>query len=88
MSRKTPAVAYITRLIRTTGRNDLLELLYNSPLRQKDIALLLDYAEGVSYKELAEKYGKSPQRIYQWKRNIYENLHFYLVQRLTDDNER
>ena len=48
MSRKTPAVAFITRLIRTTGHADLIELLNNSPLKQKDIALLLDYADGIS----------------------------------------
>lgn len=81
MCRKTPAVAYITRLIRTTGHTDLLELLDNSPLKQKDIALFLDYAEGVSYKELAAKYGKTEGAIYAQKRKIYEQLHFYLVQK-------
>ena len=81
MSRKTPAVAYITRLIRTTGRADLIELLDNSPLKQRDTALLLDYADGVSYKELAVKYGKTEGAIYAQKRKIYEQLHFFLVQK-------
>lgn len=80
MSRKTPAVAFINHLIKTTGRNDMLTILQASPLRQKDINLLLDYIEGATYKELAAKYAKSEQRIYQWKRKIYENLHFYLTQ--------
>ena len=44
----------------------------------RDIYLLLDYADGMSYKELAQIYNKSIQRINQWKRKIYEDLAYYL----------
>ena len=81
MCRKTPAVAFITRLIHTTGRAELIDLLTRSPLKSRDIALLLDYAEGASYKELAAKYGKTEGAIYAQKRKIYEQLHFYLVKK-------
>jgi len=80
--RKTPAVAYIARLIKTTGKPELLRILQESPLTPQEINLFMDYANGASYKELAQKYNKSPQRINQWKRNIYEQLHFYLVKKL------
>ena len=76
--RKTPAVAYITRLIKTTSRPQLIEILTASPLKMRDIYLLLDYADGMSYKELAQIYNKSIQRINQWKRKIYEDLAYYL----------
>ena len=76
--RKTPAVAYITRLIKTTSRPQLLDILRDSPLKTRDIILIMDYADGMSYKELAAKNNKSVQRINQWKRKIYEDLAFYL----------
>ena len=79
--RKTPAVAYITRLIRTTSKSKLHEILADSPLKTRDINLLTDYADGMSYKELAQKYNKSIQRINQWKRQIYEDLAEYLRQK-------
>ena len=82
--RKTPAVAYIARLIKTTGKPELLRILQESPLRTQDIKLILDYADGASYKELAAKYNKSPQRINQWKHKVYCDLHFYLVRKLND----
>lgn len=76
--RKTPAVAFITRIIKTTSRPQLIKLLYESPLKRSDIRLILDYADGMSYKELAAKNHKSIQRINQWKRQIYEQLAYYL----------
>ena len=79
--RKTPAVAYITNLIKTTSRTQLIEILTDSPLKKRDIYLLLDYADGMSYKELAAEYNKSVQRINQWKRKIYEELAYYLRQK-------
>lgn len=82
--RKTPAVAYITRLIRTASKTELKNILQESPLKTQDIKLILDYADGASYKELAAKYNKSPQRINQWKHKIYCDLHFYLVRKLND----
>ena len=76
--RKTPAVAYITHLIKTTSRPQLLDILTASPLKTRDIYLILDYADGMSYKELAQEYNKSIQRINQWKRQVYEQLAYYL----------
>ena len=76
--RKTPAVAYITHLIKTISRTKLLDILTDSPLKTSDIYLILDYADGMSYKELADRYNKSTQRINQWKRKAYEQLAFYL----------
>lgn len=76
--RKTPAVAYITHLIKTTSRTKLLDILLDSPLKTRDINLIIDYADGMSYKELAERYHKSVQRINQWKRSAYEQLAYYL----------
>lgn len=87
MCRKSPAVAYITRLIKTTGRADLMAILDNSPLKTKDKELLLDYADGASYEELAQKNNITTAAIYARKRQIYEQLHFYLVQKLTNENE-
>lgn len=81
--RKTPAVAYIARLIQTTGKPELLRILQESPLTTQEINLFLDYADGATYKELAQKYNKSVPRINQWKRAIYEKLHFYLVKKIT-----
>lgn len=86
--RKTPAVAYITRLIQTTGKPELLRILEESPLKPQDIKIIMDYANGSTYKELAQKYNKSPQRINQQKRKAYEILHFYLVRKITNENER
>ena len=76
--RKTPAVAFITRLIKTTPRPELLKILCESPLKPRDIYLILDYADGMSYKELAAQNHKSPQRINQWKHKVYEELAYYL----------
>lgn len=82
MARKSPPIAFITRLIRTTSRPELIALLDNSPLRTNDKAMLLDYADGMSYKEIGEKYHKSTARVYQWKRSTYEQLHYFIVQKL------
>lgn len=79
--RKTPAVAYITRLIRTTGRPELEQILQSSPLRREDIIFILHYIDGLSYKELSVIYNKSEARIYQRKRKLYELLHAFLTQK-------
>lgn len=76
--RKTPAVAFITHLIKITGKTKLRKILQESPLTAQEVELVLDYTNGKSYKELAQKYHKSVQRINQWKRKIYENLTLYL----------
>lgn len=85
--RKTPAVAYITRLIKTTSKTELNRILQDSPLKTQDINLILSYANGASYEDLAEEYHISKPAIYARKRKIYETLHFYLVQRIANENE-
>lgn len=81
MSYKTPRTAYINRLIKTTGRQDLRKILANSPLKMQDAALLADYADGLTYKELAVKYGISCQNVYQRKRRAYDQLYFYMTKK-------
>lgn len=85
--RKTAPVAYITRLIKTTGKTEIKKILIESPLTDQEINLVLDYANGATYKELSIKYNKSLQRINQWKHQIYCDLHFYLVRKITTNNE-
>lgn len=53
-------------------------LILEAPIRKKDIDFLQDCVIGLSYKELAEKYGKSEARICQWKRKVYEQLFYYM----------
>ena len=77
--RKTPPVAFITRLINTTSRPELRQLLNDAPLKRAEISLILDYADGMTYKELAQKNNKSIQRINQMKRKSYEKLARYLA---------
>lgn len=77
--RRTPAVAYITHLIKTTSKKELNEILNESPLKPQEIDLILRYINGASYKELAEIFHKSTQRINQWKRTVYEKLHYFIV---------
>ena len=79
--RKTPAVAFVARLIYTTGRPDLLELLRRSPLTEAQAELVALYAAGASYKELAEKYRVTAQTVYNRKRKAYERLARYMAER-------
>lgn len=80
---KTPAVAYYTRKIRTTDRIVLLDQLDRAPLRKNDRRFMFDVIEGLTYKELAEKYNKSESRIYSWKRELFEKLTLYDRQNTT-----
>lgn len=82
MSRKTPPVAYITRILKTTGRAEIGAMLEDAPLTEQERAIITEYAQGMSYKEMAEKHNKSPARIYQLKRKAYESLHYYLTRKL------
>jgi len=80
---KTPAVAFITRLIYTTSRPDFIALLARSPLTTTERELVTLYADGASYKELAERYHVTAQAIYARKRNAYVKLHAYIAQNIT-----
>lgn len=71
---KTRAVAYMTYKIRTMDRVELLQQIDHTPISNTDHQFLIDVIGGLSYKELAEKYCKSPSRIYQWKRTLFERL--------------
>ena len=81
--RKTPAVAFITRLIYTTSRPDFIALLARSPLTPAERELVLLYADGALYKELADRYHVSEQAIYARKRAAYVKLHAYIAQNIT-----
>lgn len=84
MCAKLPATAYYTQKIKKTNRQVLLQELASAPIKKIDYAFMLDIIEGVSYKELAEKYHKSEARIYQWKRTLFERLHQYDMALYTD----
>lgn len=79
---KTPAVAYIARLIYTTGKPDFYKLLARSPLTKTEREIIKAYADGSSYKELAARYFVTPQAIYARKRKAYEKLHRFISQQL------
>lgn len=74
---KTPSVKYYTRKIRTYGRDELYEEIDNSPLNTRDYAFLADIVEGLTNRQLQEKYNKSASRISQWKRAVFEQMHAY-----------
>jgi len=74
---KTPAVAYYTRKVRTTNRLILINEIDEAPLTKKDRYFLYDIIEGLSYKELAEKYCISMSRVYQIKRELFERMTMY-----------
>ena len=81
--RKTPAVAFITRLIYTTSRPDFIALLERSPLTTQERELVLLYADGALYKKLADRYHVTTQTIYTRKRNAYVKLHAWIAQNIT-----
>lgn len=77
MSNKTPAVAYIKYKFKTTGRQDFILYIKNTPLKLREIDFVIDIYNGASYKELASKYKISIEAVYKRKRNIFEKLHHY-----------
>lgn len=81
--RKTPPVAFVTRLIYTTGRPEFAALLERSPLTTAERDIITRYADGASYKELADRYHVSTQTVYTRKRAAYIKLHAYIAQIIT-----
>lgn len=79
---KTPAVAFYSRKIRSTDRLTLFEEIDMAPLTKKDRYFLYDIVEGLSYKELANKYCITEAGIYKWKRKVFENMHRYYMRRV------
>ena len=77
MCKKSPAVAYVYRKIRTSKKSVLLSELEDSPLSVHDLAFMRDMITGLNITELADKYNKSPARISQWKREVCEKVHSF-----------
>lgn len=82
--RRSPAVAYYERKIRTTRRSVLYEEIEDAPLKIMDRNFLHDVIDGLSYKELSVKYCKSTSRIYRWKRSLFERMHKYDLQNYSE----
>lgn len=80
MCRKSPAIAYYSRKIKTSNKKVLIEELKDAPIKKLDFNFMLDILDGFSYKELAEKYNKSEKRIGQWKHDLFIKLHAYDMQ--------
>ena len=76
---KTPAVAFITRLIYTSSRDEFAAFLERSPLTSHERELVLLYADGALYKELADRYHVTEAAIYAQKRKAYEKLAQYYI---------
>lgn len=68
---------YCKQRFKTTPRLELLQEIENAPLRDMERELILDVMAGLSLKELAEKYAKSPSRISHWKAEVMERLRQY-----------
>lgn len=85
---KTASVAYYSHKLKISGREELYELIDDSPLNTKDYAFLSDIVEGLSNQALAEKYHKSPSRISQWKRSVFEQMHAYELHRSEWEHSR
>ena len=82
MCRKSPAVSYYARKIKTSNKKLLIQELEIAPLRKIEFNFMLDVLEGLSYKELAIKYNKSEKRIYQIKHDLFIRLHQFDMQNL------
>lgn len=79
---KTPGMAYISRKIKITPTKLMRKFVNESPLKKRDKLFMQDILEGLSLKELEAKYQKSESRIAQWKRSIFEQLHYYEYENL------
>lgn len=80
--RKSPAVAYYTQKIRITSKEDLYEELEEAPLKSREYAFIADIIEGLELEELAAKYHISYSRATKWKRELFEVLHAYDMQKI------
>ncbi len=79
MCKKSPSVAYFEKKYRTTKKSEFFDWLDDSPLNTRDYSFISDVVEGLSNKELADKYHKSESRIARWKREVCEKLQEYDV---------
>lgn len=74
MSKRSPAVSYVYKKIRTTPKSVMLEMLHDSPLTARDLSLIEDLILGLSIKELSDRYNLSQSRILKWKREVCEKV--------------
>lgn len=79
--RKSPAVAYYTKKIRITGKEQLYSELEDAPLSSREFAFIADIIEGLDLDELATKYKISYSRVASWKREMFEVMHAYDMNR-------
>lgn len=74
MCRKSPSINYFYKKVRTTKKTVLMEQLQESPLTLAEFNFILSIIDGMSIKELSEKFHKTPSRISQWKREVCEKI--------------
>ena len=79
MCKKSPAVNFVYKKIRTTRKSEMLKLLEESPLTAVELSFMQDIIAGLSITELSEKHFKSPSRISQWKREVCEKIHAFEI---------
>ena len=79
MSRRSPAVSYVYKKIRTTPKSVMLDMLQDSPLTMRDLSLIENLILGLSIKELSTKYHLSQSRILKWKREVCEKVQAFDV---------
>lgn len=72
--KKSPAVNYFYKKIKTTRKSELYAQLEDSPLTVHEYAFICDVIAGLSITELSRKFHKTPSRISQWKREICEKI--------------
>jgi len=75
MGTKSPSVSYYENKIKTTKRSVLLYEWSEAPITARDREFLVDIMEGLSLKELADKYYLTPSGITKYKRRLLTQLH-------------
>lgn len=82
MCRKSPAVSYVYKKIRTTKKSELQEHLKDIPITDQEYCFICDVIAGLNITELSDKYNKSLSRTSQWKREICEKIHTFDIANL------
>lgn len=77
MCRKSPAITYVYKKIRTTLKSVFISELKDYPLTESEFEFFAAILQGASIAELSEKFCKSPSRISQWKREVCEKIHAF-----------
>lgn len=79
---KSPSMAFCSRLLSTTTRSELKQLLEEAPLSVAEKTFILDVHDRMSLKALADKYSLSVSGIAKRKQNVFIRLHKFEVSRL------